>query len=154
MGKTSMFMKEDTGARAPQWTYKNPDNKAPDALGGDDLAWAMANQMAKKFTEHGIATGKSDAWYYYRVRSGLDRTDIRRSYSANPRRFRDGSDKQIGLPEFGRNMVNYFFRNSGWQFESNADAVTGMLCDPVTLEEVCERLQGVYANRRVKSRRD
>jgi hypothetical protein len=154
MGKSSMFLKEDAPARAPQWTYKNMENKAPDALGGDDLAWAMANQMAKKFTEHGIATGKSDAWFYYRVRAGLDRTEIRKAYSVNPRSFRDGNDNQIALPEFGRNMVNYFFRNSAWQFESNAEAVTGMMCDPVTLEEVYKRLKGVYANRRAKSRRD
>ncbi len=152
MGKPSRFA-TDTHDRAPAWTYKNPADRAPDALGSDDLAWAMANQITKKFIEHGIATGKSEAWFYYRVKSGLDKTKIRRSYSDSPEKFRDGNNKILPLPEFGRYMVSFFFRNSQWQYESNVETVTGMMCDPVTLAEVCKKLQGVYANRRA-TRRD
>lgn len=152
MGKPSRFA-QDTYERAPAWTYKNQADRTPDALGSDDLAWAMANQVTKKFIEHGIATGKSEAWFYYRIKSGLDKTSIRRSYSSHPERFRDGENKIMPLSEFGRMMVNYFFRNSQWQYESNVDAVTGMMCDPVTLDDVRRRLQGVYANRRA-TRRD
>jgi hypothetical protein len=114
----------------------------------------MANQISKKFIEHGIATGKSEAWFYYRVKSGLDKTKIRQAYSSHPEKFRDGNNKILPLPAFGRNMISYFFRNSQWQYESNVEAVTGMMCDPVTLSDVCARLQGVYANRRARSRRD
>jgi hypothetical protein len=136
----------------PSWVRGK--NKAPDALGGDDLAWAMASQIVKKFYDEGVPTGKSEAWFYYRVKSGLDKYDLRGAYSRHPEEFRDGQGRRILLPDFGRKVVNYYFRRSPWQYESSIEGVIGDLCDPQTLIQCSKGLRRHYSDLRAKSRRD
>src|SRR5579872_3751320 len=86
----------------PAWVRGT--DRAPEKLGGDDLAWAMANQIVKTFYDRGVATGKAESWFYFRVKNGLDRFDLRSAYSKHPDDFKDGQGKRILLPEFGRKI--------------------------------------------------
>ncbi len=135
----------------PAWVRGT--DRAPEKLGGDDLAWAMANQIVKTFYDSGVATGKAESWFYFRVKNGLDRFDLRSAYSKHPEDFKDGQGKRILLPEFGRKIVNYYFRNAPWQYENSVEGVIGDLCDPETLKQCSKGLRRHYADIRTKSRR-
>lgn len=127
------------------------NNATPDRLGNpDDVAWAIAEELEKFFYEEGIITGKNAAWLFKRGQSALDKSKIREAYSAHPERFRDGNGKRLTLAEFGRNMVKYFRRNSGWAYCSNVEDVIGMFYDPVTLDDCAKGLWRVYRDRRKK----
>lgn len=119
----------------------------PAALGDDDLAWAMARRLSEKLYASGIASGKSDAWFYYRFKSGLDRAKLRARYSEEP--FTDGKAKVIPLPEFGRRIVSYFWDNYPWPYENSPEAAIGMVTDPAIIDEVTRLLKKRYANQRL-----
>ena len=123
---------------------------APDALGQDDVAWAIAEELESFFYAEGINTGKNAAWLFRRGQSALDKSCIRRAYSAHPERFRNGDGRQMTLAQFGRCMVRYFRAHAPWGYCQNADDVMGMFYDPVTLDDCARALWRVYSDRRAK----
>lgn len=143
---------KDDDSFKPGWVRGN--DKAPEKVGGDDLAWSMASEIANQFYDKGVPTGRGEAWLYHKVKSGLDKYDLRRAYSEHPEAFRDGEGHRILLPDFGRKMVRYYFRKSQWQYFQSPEEVLGDLCDPETLKQLSKGIRRHYSDLRVKSGRD
>lgn len=134
---------------APRFVRGN--NATPTGVGNaDDVAWAIAQEFEKFMYDEGIPSGKNSAWLFKRGQYAVDKSRLRRAYSAHPDKFRDGTGKQLTLADFGRRMVRYFKRNAGWGYCSGGDDVIGMFYDPVVLDDIMKALWRVYEDRRVK----
>jgi hypothetical protein len=146
--KLTMRDRATTDEQLPR--FVRGQDATPDRLGNaDDVAWAIAEELEKFFYNEGITTGKNAAWFFHRGRSALDKSMVRKSYSAHPERFRDGDGRQLTLAQFGRNMVRYFRRNASWQYGTVEDVI-GMFYDPKTLDDCAKALWRVYKDRRIK----
>jgi hypothetical protein len=144
--KKTTMRDRDTGQQAPAWVRGK--DATPEALGDDDLAWAMARRLNEKLYESGIPFGKSDAWLYFKFKAGLDRSAIRKSYSQET--FTDGNGRKILLPDFGRRIIAYYWDKYPWGYESSAENVVGIVSDPVTIDEITRSLKRRYADRRAR----
>jgi hypothetical protein len=144
--KTTMRDREG-GTRHDVPSFVRGRDATPEALGEDDLAWAMARKLAEKIYQAGIASGKSEAYLYFKFKSGLDKTRLRQRYSTEA--FTDSKGKVILLPEFGRRIIAYFWDHYGWGYESSVEGVIGMATDPVMIDDVTSALRKRYANGRL-----